>query len=136
MERNSLKHLCTGEPTYWPCDRNKLPDLVDICVTKSIPEDFAIAKSCFDLSSDYYRAMITLEAHALKQEKQLSLSNRHTNWDDFTQLMNERLTLNVSLKTEEGIEATVKFSMIQYNGQIGTQCQNIQTHSKHTTVLY
>jgi hypothetical protein len=25
MERNNLKHLSTGEPTYWPSDRNKLP---------------------------------------------------------------------------------------------------------------
>jgi hypothetical protein len=32
MERNNLKHLSTGEPTYWPSDRNKLRDLVDFCV--------------------------------------------------------------------------------------------------------
>jgi hypothetical protein len=37
MERNNLKHLSTVEPTYWPSDRNKLPDLVDFCVTKGIP---------------------------------------------------------------------------------------------------
>jgi hypothetical protein len=37
MERNNLKHLSTGEPTYWPSDRNNLPDLVDLCVTKGIP---------------------------------------------------------------------------------------------------
>jgi hypothetical protein len=37
MERNNLKHLSTGEPTYWPSDRNKLPDLVDFCVTKGYP---------------------------------------------------------------------------------------------------
>jgi hypothetical protein len=33
-----------GEPTYWPSDRNKLPDLVDFCVTKGIPQDFTVAK--------------------------------------------------------------------------------------------
>jgi hypothetical protein len=53
MERNNLKHLSMGEPTYWPFDRNKLPDLVDFCVTKGILQDFAEAKSCFDLSSDH-----------------------------------------------------------------------------------
>jgi hypothetical protein len=37
MERNNLKHLTMREPTYWPSDKNKLPDLVDFCVTKSIP---------------------------------------------------------------------------------------------------
>jgi hypothetical protein len=26
MERNNLKRLSMGEPTYWPSDRNKLPD--------------------------------------------------------------------------------------------------------------
>jgi hypothetical protein len=37
MERNSLKHQSTGEPTYWPSDTNELSDLVDFCVTKRIP---------------------------------------------------------------------------------------------------
>jgi hypothetical protein len=55
VERNNFRHLSTGEPTYWPIDRNKLPDLVDFHVTKSIPQDFAVAKSYFDLSSDHSR---------------------------------------------------------------------------------
>jgi hypothetical protein len=44
MEINDIKHLSTGEPTYWPSDRNKLPGLVNFCVTKGIPQGFAIAK--------------------------------------------------------------------------------------------
>jgi hypothetical protein len=81
MERNNLKHLSMGETTYWPSDRTKLPDLVDFRVTKGIPQDFAEAKSCFDLASDHSPVLITLTSHALNQEKQPSLSNRHTNWD-------------------------------------------------------
>jgi hypothetical protein len=53
MERLHLQHLSTGEPTYWPSDLRKLPDLVDFCVTKGIPPSFAVAQSCFDLSSDH-----------------------------------------------------------------------------------
>jgi endonuclease/exonuclease/phosphatase (EEP) superfamily protein YafD len=88
LERNNLKHLSTGEPTYWPSDRNKLPYLVDFCVTKGIPQDFAVVESCFDLSSDHSPVLITLTSHALNQEKQPSLSNSHTNWDDFRHLIN------------------------------------------------
>jgi hypothetical protein len=33
----------------------------------------------------------------------------HANWDDFRRLVNERLTLNIPLKTEEDIEAAAKF---------------------------
>jgi hypothetical protein len=35
---------------------------------------------------------MTLKAHALNQEKQPSLSNGHTNWDDSRCLINQRLT--------------------------------------------
>jgi hypothetical protein len=83
---------------------------VDFCVTKGILQDFAVAKSCFDLSSDHSLVLIIQKAPTLDQEKQPGLSNRHTNWDDFRHLFNERLTLNVSLKTEEDSEAAVKFS--------------------------
>jgi hypothetical protein len=91
---------------------------VGFCVAKGIPQDFAVAKSCFDLSSDHSPVLITLEAHALNQEIQPRLNNRHTNWDDFKQLINERLTLKVSLKTKEDTEATVEFfnDTIQWAG--------------------
>jgi hypothetical protein len=74
---------------------------------KGIPQDFAVAKSSLDLSSDHSLVLITLTTHAMNQEKQPSLSNRHTNWDDFGHLINQRLTLNVPLKTEEDTEAAV-----------------------------
>jgi exonuclease III len=38
MERNNLKHLSTGEPTYWPSDRNKLPDVVDFVLQRLFPK--------------------------------------------------------------------------------------------------
>jgi hypothetical protein len=51
MENNNLKPLSSRKPTYWPTDREKLPDLIDFCVTKGIPPNFAVAKSCLELSS-------------------------------------------------------------------------------------
>jgi hypothetical protein len=44
----------------------------------------------------------------LNQKKEPSLSNRHTTQDDFRHVINGRLTLNVSLKTEDAIEEAVK----------------------------
>jgi hypothetical protein len=102
---------------------------VDSCVTKGISQDFVAAKSCFDLSSDHSPVLFTLKVHELNQEKQPSLSNRHTNLDDYRHLINERLTLNVSLKTEEVIEAAVKFvnDTIQWAGR--------NTTPEHTETL-
>jgi hypothetical protein len=80
-------------------DRNKLPDVVDFCVTKSIPRDFAVAKSFFDLSSDHSTVLVTLSTQALNQDQQTSLCSRHTNWDDFRHLTNEKLTINIYLQS-------------------------------------
>jgi hypothetical protein len=59
--------------------------------------------------------LITLKAYELNQEKQLSLKNRHTSWDNFRHFINCSLTLNISLKTEEDIEAAVKFVNIFFS---------------------
>jgi hypothetical protein len=120
-----------GEPTYWPIDRNKLPDLMDFCVTKGIPQDFAVAKSCFDLSSNHSPVLISLTSHALNKEKQPSLSNRHRDWDDFRHLINQRLTLNVSFKTKEDTEAAVlqrysTMSRLELNTRIYRHTQDIR----------
>jgi hypothetical protein len=132
MERNNLKHLSMGEPTYWPSHRNKHLDLLDFSVTKIILQDFAVAKSCTDLSSDNFTVFIMLTAHVLNQKKQPAT------WDDFRCLINVKLTLNGSLKTEEDTEAAVRFfnNAIQYNRQVGMQCQNMHRHSRHKTALY
>jgi hypothetical protein len=67
MEKINLKHISTGELTYWPSDGTKLSDLVDFCLTKAVPQDFAVPKSCSDLPSDNTRVLITLISHVLKQ---------------------------------------------------------------------
>jgi endonuclease/exonuclease/phosphatase family metal-dependent hydrolase len=59
IKRHNYRHL-SGKPTYWPTDRNKLPDLVDFCITKGISPNHVFTKSCFELSSDHTPVLITL----------------------------------------------------------------------------
>jgi hypothetical protein len=68
LESNKLSHLSTGHPTYWPSDVHKIPDLVDICVTKAIPPDFAVAHSCLDLSSNHSPVLVTLTSQAIRHD--------------------------------------------------------------------
>jgi hypothetical protein len=126
MDSNSFKHLSMGELNYWPSDRNNLLDLAGFCVTKGTPQDFPVAKSCFHLSSDHSLILIILTADALNQEKEPILSNRHTNGDDFRHLINDRLTLNIPLKTKEDNEAAVKF----FNGTM--QCTGWNAKKQRT----
>jgi hypothetical protein len=118
MESNNLAHLSMGQPTYWASDTNNIPDLVDFCITKGIPSDFAVAQSCLDLSSNHSPVFVTLTSHAINQDKQPSLSNRSTNWDYFSHLIHQQLILQVPLKTTTDIEAAVKF--FNGNGSAGS----------------
>jgi hypothetical protein len=111
-----LKRQLTGENKYLQSVRNKISDLVGFCVTKD--PTFAVAKSCYDLF------FIALTAQALNQEKQPSLSNRHT---DFLGLINQRLTSNFSLSAKEIMKRQASSSTIQDNGLVGMQRQNIHT---------
>jgi hypothetical protein len=81
---------------------------VNFCGTKGILQDFAVTKSYFYLSSDHSPISITLQADGLHEEKESSLTNKHTNRNGFRRLVIERLTLNITLKTEEDTNAAVK----------------------------
>jgi hypothetical protein len=122
MEQLHLHHLCTGEPTYWPSDRNKLPDLLDFCVIKGVPHNSALTRSFFDLSSDHSPVLITLNLHALHQAPQPTLYNRKTNWDYFRHLLSTNLILHVPLKTDTQTEDAVKYftDIIQWAGWTAT----------------
>lgn len=54
MENSNYKHLFTEDQLYSKADRNKLREQVYFLVTGGIPKYFALAKSCFDISSNHY----------------------------------------------------------------------------------
>lgn len=105
---NNYKHLSTGEPTYWPTDRSKIPDLVDFCVTKGIPKESQKAESCFDLSSDHSPVLIELSTTILIRETPPKLGSKNTNWDIFREIIDEELKLNIPLKSRIDIENAVQ----------------------------
>jgi hypothetical protein len=76
MENNNLKPLSSGEPTYWPTDREKVPDLIDYFVTKGIPSNLAVAKSCLELSSGHSPLLFTLAIQSKAREPQPRICNR------------------------------------------------------------
>jgi hypothetical protein len=109
---------------------NKSPDLVDFCVTKGIPQDFANVQSCFDLSSAQSPILITLSTPALRREPPPSLCNRSTNFDEFRNLITERLALHIPLKQPKTLKQQSNTSMTQSNGLAGTQRLKKQAHSR------
>lgn len=78
-----MNAISTGEPTYWPSDPNKLPDLIDFCIIKGISSHYIKCELCLELSSDHSPVLITLSRQIVASEKLPRLYNRKTNWSIF-----------------------------------------------------
>lgn len=62
LDKNRMQVISTGEPTYWPTDPNKLPDLLDFFVFKGLPHSFIDVESCYESSSDHTPVISTISA--------------------------------------------------------------------------
>lgn len=108
IQKNNLSHLSTGEPTYWPSDTSKIPDLIDFCVYKGIHPNHLAIKSCFDLASDHSPFIVTVESNIKISQSKPCLHSPATNWGLFRDIINQSLILNIPLKDGSDIENAVK----------------------------
>ncbi|KAJ8737403.1 hypothetical protein PYW07_000674 [Mythimna separata] len=104
MDAKRMSSLSTGEPTYWPTDRNKLPDLVDFFVTKNVCHKFTQIESCLDGSSDHTPIILRLCKTAIHYEPNDVLYNYKTDWDNFREYVEDKIDLNLPLKSPEDVD--------------------------------
>lgn len=103
-----LHHLSTGEPTYWPADLTKTPDLIDFCVLKNINKNYLRISSCLELSSDHSPIILTVQASIEENERQPTLSTNRTNWTKFREFCAQNLNLHIALKDYTDLENSVQ----------------------------
>lgn len=107
MTENKLDYVSTGQPTYWPSDRRKVPDLLDFCVTKGVNMRQIKATASLDLSSDHTPIIVTMYSEILHINRQPTLCNKQTNWEIFEEQIEELIDLQISLKTTQEIDQEV-----------------------------
>jgi hypothetical protein len=100
----NLKHFSTRQPTYWPSDPNKIPDLVDFCVTKGTDTKKFTGESCLELTSDHTPILISMFTHMPGKSKKPSLYSKNTDWNYFRETLYDLITLEIPIKTEIYIE--------------------------------
>ncbi|GBP15457.1 Probable RNA-directed DNA polymerase from transposon X-element [Eumeta japonica] len=64
-----LDVISSGEPTYWPSDRQKIPDVIDFGVTKNISRELVDVEASLDLSSDHSPTIVSIHIQRLVSEK-------------------------------------------------------------------
>jgi len=54
--------ISTRKTTYWPTDQNKIPDLLDFFVMKSISSNYVEIIEFIELTSDHIPVILTLSS--------------------------------------------------------------------------
>lgn len=104
VHKNNLMCISTGEPTYWPSDLRKRPDLLDFAIAKGFNPKCVSAVSKWDLSSDHTPIIITLAKKPIPIDIPMRITNKSTNWKVYKKHIEENCNLKVSLKSKEDIE--------------------------------
>jgi hypothetical protein len=113
LNRQNCNYLSTGEPTYWPSDYNKLPDILDLFIYKVIATNCVQIESKHVLSSDHTPVIATLSTHMINNPTVPTLVTNATNWNSFRTYIEDHINMNIKLKeTDELDQATQYFTTL------------------------
>lgn len=99
--------ISNGSPTYWPSDRRKIPDCIDIFVSKGIATPYTSIENANDLTSDHSPIILTLSNRLIEKPVKTHITNKNTDWDLFRQLVSEGINLRIRLKTSKELDWAV-----------------------------
>lgn len=108
LEQLKLSCISSGEPTYWPTDVRKTPDLIDFAIVKGIAGSYFECKSMPELSSDHSPVEILLKRKITLTADVCRLHSRKTDWNSFRESISASINLQLPLKTNEDIEEAVE----------------------------
>lgn len=134
----NLDCISHGKPTYWPSDPKKKPDLLDFFISKGIPLDHINIEDRDDLSSDHTPAILNISKEVILVESCKKIYNKDTDWKMYQKLLELNISLQVSLKTADEIEATIeKLNLLIFKAAKESTCikknmlPKLHTYPKH-----
>jgi hypothetical protein len=104
LQKKNYSFLTTGNPTYWPTDPNKQPDLLDFFVANGISSTYTATEPSYDLSSDHSSVIATISTTPIYRQPTPRLHNSRTNWNNYRTKIHEKINLHISLKSCTEVE--------------------------------
>ncbi len=96
-----------GQPTYWPIDHRKTPDVIDFFVVHQVHGHQCHIATVADVSSDHLPVCLTLSLHQPRKPPQLPLTNRLTDWSHYRSLIDTASQHHHPIKTASNLDDSV-----------------------------
>jgi hypothetical protein len=78
MQEKQLEILSTGDPTYWPTDINKTPDILDFFIFRRLSHNSSNIRPNLEIASDHTQIIATISTHTVTHQKSPKLQNSQT----------------------------------------------------------
>lgn len=104
LDKRRISTISTEEPTHWPSDTNRLPDVIDFFVTKGLSRLHYQIESCLDADTNHVPVILTIGTTAFNINKRQQLYNNKTDWHNVRDLIENKIDLRIALKTEADID--------------------------------
>lgn len=119
MNKRDLDFVSPGQPTYWPTDLSKKPDLIDFGITKHISRNLITAESSPDLSSDHSPVIFNLTENPVYNHQDYKLTSPRTNWLKYRKYISSHIHIGSSDEREEDID----FKLHMFNSLLATAAE-------------
>ncbi|KAF0707613.1 Uncharacterized protein FWK35_00035033, partial [Aphis craccivora] len=138
VNNKQLSILAPPNPTYWPSSPRKRSDILDIFVTKIPPNLNHLVKNLLDPCSDHSPILLCIDASPQLQPSNPSLINGIMNWEQFRDIINQKLKLNIRLKCPRDIDDAVLnlTQIIQSAAWNSTTQPNKNNNHNHLSILH
>lgn len=107
ISKMGLDVISSGEPTHWPTDSQKIPDVIDFGVTKNITRDLVRVEASLDLSSDHSPIIATIfNPQSFSAGVYMKTISR-INWLKFKKYLSTHCSENIRLSTPNDVEMSI-----------------------------
>lgn len=108
IEKSNLKVILNGDPTYWPADPSKRPDVINFFVAKRIHRPQCSLTTLADLSSDHVPVLRNLSLLVSLRPSLYSLTDRHMDWNLYRQQIEANSQHHIPIRIAADLDMAVK----------------------------
>ncbi|KAI5744405.1 hypothetical protein M8J76_001994 [Diaphorina citri] len=105
----NFKIISTGEPTHWPSDPTRRPDVIDFFVTNGVADSYIHVENRDELSSDHSPIILTLSAQVIAKSQTVKLTTPKTDWEAFKWYIDDKANLRLSLKSPDEVDEAAQY---------------------------
>lgn len=97
IQRRKLDIHSNGQPTYWPTDAAKVPDVIDFYISKNFSQ--SSTKVLTDLTSDHLPVILETMSGSVLPIKKVGIVTKNTDWNKFQEIVSAEVPLGTKIST-------------------------------------